>query len=109
MSAMSPMQRSLEKLRSDGFRIYITETNHRIGKLVFKKDLFGFCDILALKKDCIRAVQTTSRSNLNARVKKICDSPELEFVRMAGIEIIAEGWAYSKRTKTWVCTEVDLS
>jgi len=102
---MSPMQRSLKLMRERGYRCYITEYHSR----GFKHDLFGFADILCLKDDEVCAVQTTSRSNISARIKKITESEELPFVRKAGIRIMVHGWGYLNRSKTWDCREEDLS
>lgn len=104
MSSLSPMQRSLAKLRQDGYRVHITEHYSR----GLKHDLFGFCDILALRENEVLAVQVTSGSNVAARVKKIMDSEELPFVRKAAIRVVVHGW--KKYVKTgWTCREVDLS
>lgn len=102
---MSPMQRSLKWMRERGYRCYITEYHSR----GFKHDLFGFADILCLKDDEVCVVQTTSRSNISARIKKITESEEVAFVRKSGIRILVHGWGYLNRSKTWDCREDDLS
>ena len=116
------MQRSLKLMRERGYRCYITEYHTR----GFKHDLFGFADILCLKDDEVCVVQTTSRNNVNARIKKITDTPravdesgklakgivaseEVAFVRKAGIRILVHGWGYLIRSKTYECREIDLS
>lgn len=65
----SPLQRSLKKLRSEGWHCAITEHWNPFAKI--RQDLFGFVDILCLRRDETLAVQTTSGSNLSARVNKI--------------------------------------
>ena len=99
------MQRSLSKLRAEGYRCYIVEF-HSHG---YKHDLFGFADILCLREDEILVVQTTSRPNILARVHKITESDELPYVRKAGIGIVVHGWGYLRRSKSWDCKEIWLS
>lgn len=92
-------------MRAAGYRCFITEYHTR----GLKHDLFGFADILCLKENDIVAVQTTSRSNVSARVKKITESEELPYVRDAGIRIIVHGWGYMKRSRKWECDVRDMS
>lgn len=54
-------------------------------------------------------MQTTTRSNMNARIKKISESEEVAFVRKAGIQIHVHGWIYRKKIKQLECVEVDVS
>ncbi len=102
---LSPMQRSLAYLRGLGYRCHITE-HYAFRK---KHDLFGFTDILCLRGEEILAVQTTTRSNVSARVQKIMDCEELPYVRKAGIRIVVHGWGYMARSKTWELKQVDMS
>lgn len=103
----SPTSRSLEMLRKQGWRVDIVE--RRLTAFV-KKDLFGFIDILAIKDDEVLAVQTTSASNVSARVNKIA-SDELASavadVRKLGWAIRVHGWR--KRKGRWICREVNCS
>lgn len=101
----SPMVRSLRLMRERGYRCYITE-HHSRG---LTHDLFGFADILCLKDGEVCVVQTTSRPNVSARVRKITESEELPFVRKAGIRILVQGFGFMKRSRTWELMEVDLS
>lgn len=100
---MSPMERSLKLLRERGYDCFITEHYARF----LRHDLFGWCDILALREGEVLAVQTTSRTNVAARVKKITDSPTVASVRKAGIRICVQGWG--KLKAGWTLKEVDLS
>tara|TARA_Y100001938_G_C8061938_1_gene417841 strand:+ start:483 stop:791 length:309 start_codon:yes stop_codon:yes gene_type:complete len=102
---VSPTQRSLKKLREDGYEpVEIVEKYVRTGAGGFRKDLFGFCDLLALHPNGeILCCQTTSRSNVSARVKKIEDHPNLDIVRKCNIRIVVHGWDKDR------CREVDLS
>lgn len=101
--SQSPMQRSLKKLRDDGYVCFITEHFAR----GLRHDLFGWCDILALREDEVLAVQVTSRGNVAARVKKITDAVTLPIVRKAGIRVCVHGWG--KLKAGWTLREVDLS
>lgn len=100
---MSPMERSLKKLREDGYECFITEHFAR----GLRHDLFGWCDIICLREGEVLAVQVTSRGNIAARVKKITVSPTLPFVRRAGIRVVVHGWG--KLKAGWSLKEVDLS
>jgi hypothetical protein len=52
-------------------------------------------------------VQTTSDSNISARVKKITESAHLALVRALGWSVLVQGWA--KRENRWRVREKDLS
>lgn len=98
---MSPTQRSLKKLREEGYLCEIVEKT--IPKCFIKKDLFGFVDILCLKDEEILGVQTTSGANFANRVQKIKNHENLEMVKMAGIKISVHGWR--KLKGKWACKE----
>ena len=101
----SPTQRSLEKLRADGWRAEVVE--RWIPGANIRKDLWGWVDILALRDGVTLAVQTTSAANVSARVRKITDSESVADVRKAGWAICVHGWR--KVGRAWTCREVDLS
>ena len=67
MSKPSPTSRSLEVLREQGYTVEVVEKWNSFTKT--KKDLFGFIDILAIKRDETLAVQATA-SGVSARLKK---------------------------------------
>lgn len=102
---MSPMQRSLKKLRDEGYHCEITEHFSR----GLKHDLWGFCDILAIKENEVLAVQTTSAANKSARIKKITESEKIAYVRKAGIRVVVHAWGLKKKTGKWESNEEDLS
>ena len=56
-----------------------------------RQDLWGWCDILAIKTDEILAVQVTA-SGVSERIKKIEASETVGKVRDAGIRIEVHGW-----------------
>ena len=119
----SPTQRSLKVMRERG---YLTEVVERwIPGANIRKDLFGFIDILAIaplstvEGDLVVAVQSTSGSNVAARIKKITEHENLAAVRKAGIRILVHGWTkrrkrlksgkLAKRAMEWQLREVDVS
>jgi carbonic anhydrase len=103
--ATSPTQLSLKKLKADGYVCQITERWNAFAKI--RVDLFGFVDILAIKENETLAVQTTSYSNISARVKKISDHDNVGAVRKAGWKIHVHGW--HKVGSRWECKVVDVS
>jgi hypothetical protein len=72
-----------------------------------RQDLFGFIDILAIKKGETLAVQCTS-TGVAARVKKIQESEYLARVREAGWKIYVIGWSKNSKGK-YVMRLLDIS
>jgi len=105
--AAGPTQRSLKKLRDDGYIADVTEK--WIPGANVRKDLFGFIDILAVKPGEVLGVQCTSYSNVSDRVKKIEGHENAAVVRDAGIRIEVHGWHHKKKGAPWKCRVVDLS
>lgn len=101
----SPTQRSLARLRADGYLAEVVEK--WIPAVKRRRDLYGFIDILAIRGDEVVGVQATSASNVAARIAKITEHPNVGAVRKAGIRILVHGWA--KRGRRWQCREADLS
>lgn len=90
----SPTQRSLKYLRALGYTAEVTEHwNHYTKR---RHDLFGFVDIVALKKTLV-AVQTTSGTNVSKRIAKITADEKVRTKALAwleaGGEIHVHGWA----------------
>lgn len=73
-----------------------------------RQDLFGIVDVLAISEegDTV-AIQTTSLSNVGARIKKISDSEAIGHLRKAGWKVIVHGWY--KKNNRWHVKEVDVS
>jgi hypothetical protein len=69
--------------------------------------LWGWCDILAIRKDEVLAVQVTA-SGVSERIKKIEASDTLAKVRDAGIRIEVHGWRKNAAGK-YVMRIVDIS
>jgi len=102
----SPTSRSMELLRKDGATVAIVE---RWCSFTRKRyDLFGIIDLLAVKEGETIAVQTTSYSNVSARVKKIEESEHIAAIRKAGWRVLVHGWKKNKAGR-WECRVVDVS
>jgi len=91
----SPTQRTLKWLRDAGYTCAITEHWNSFTRQ--RKDLFGFVDVLAVKRGETIGVQTTSASNVSARVKKIAEHENTPRLREAGWRILVVGWVKGKR------------
>ena len=104
MSGKSPTQRSLEKLRAEGYLCQIVERWNPHARI--RQDLFGIGDILAIKEGETLLVQTTSRGNVAARVTKIQESEHLDKILAAGWKITVHGWG--KLKAGWTCKIVDF-
>ena len=95
---MSNTVRSTKLLKAEGYTVDTVE--RQIPGTVFKKDLFGFIDLLCVRPGETLAVQTTSDSNVSSRINKIMESPHLATVREAGWRIEVHGWAKVKNRWT---------
>lgn len=107
----SPTARSLELLRERGYRADVVERTIRLpGGRMFKRDLFGGFDIVAVGNGEIVLVQTTSGSNVSARLKKLADLEALPLLREAGVRLLVHGWMKPTKTlRTWRLREEDIS
>jgi hypothetical protein len=102
---MTPTQRTLKKLRDDGWMAEVVE--RWVPGANIRKDLFGWIDIMALRDGQTLAVQCTSYSNMSARVKKIEESETIAEVRKAGWSVWVIGWR--KVNNRWTERTVDCS
>jgi hypothetical protein len=96
MAKRSPSALSKELLVSEGYEVDTVE--RFIPGANIRKDLFGFGDLLAIHKNGLgtpRIIQTTSRSNVSARVTKIKDSPLFALVSQFFV-IEVHGWYLTK-------------
>ena len=73
-----------------------------------RQDLFGFVDLLAIRQGETLAVQTTSGSNVSARVKKITEHENLPVVRKANWLVHVHGWRKDAKGK-WQLRVIDIS
>lgn len=99
----SPMQRSLKKLREEGWVCHIVEKWNQFSKR--RVDAFGFGDVLAMRPGEIALVQTTSGSHVADHLAKIRALPTFKQWHDAGGITIVHGWRKSKRTG-WTCREL---
>lgn len=118
---MTPTQRSLNKLRKEGWEVCIVEK--WLPQAKRRIDAFGFGDILGFKYyshlkplfgnmiNYYSAVlfQTTSGSNFAARKKKILINPKAIGWLQCGNGICIHGWRKLKNKETgkyhWKCKE----
>ncbi len=107
---MSPTQRSLKKLRDEGWLVGIS--SWRVPHCNVTKDLFGFIDMVAMKDGITLAVQTTSGPNVSARIRKILKlASAVEWVKDPAHKIIVHGWRKvgpAGSVKEWDCRVVSL-
>lgn len=103
--ASSPTQLSLKLLRDEGWRVAVVEHWNHFARI--RQDLFGIIDLLCVKDGVTMGVQTTSYSNVSARVKKIADSEHIGALRDAEWRIIVHGW--HKVGNRWQVRTVDVS
>lgn len=101
---MTPTQRSKKLLESRGYMVAIVEKWNPHARI--RQDLFGIADLLAVGKDVLM-VQTTTATNMAARVNKITDAEVTPRIRDAGVGIHVHGW--KKVGNRWQCAERDLS
>lgn len=90
----SPSALSMEKLSADGWLADTVERHIPYTRL--KKDLFGGFDHLAVRAGEILAVQSTSRSNVSARVNKIRALPHFQVLQASGMQMVVWGWDQDK-------------
>ena len=103
---MSPTQRTLAKLRAEGWFCEVVEHWVPWPKPGHRKDLWGFVDILCLSDKEIMGVQCTTMSNLKSRVSKISNHPNLPAVLRAGIRL--QCWGWRKLKSGWQAKIVEL-
>ena len=99
---MNPSARSLKWLREQGYIVQGTEATVRIpdkalpsGWRMFRRDLFNFCDMLAVKPDVFGAtfVQVTAgMNNKGGRIAKIEAAPASHAILRSGNTIELHIW-----------------
>ena len=102
--ATSPTQLSLKLMKERGYKCEITERWNPFARI--RQDLYGFIDVLCLGDGDIVGVQTTSYSNMSARIKKIREHENFAAVNRAGIRVIVQGW--HKKGARWEVREVEV-
>ena len=101
----SPTERSLKKMRDDGYLVAVVERWNPHARI--RQDLFGIIDLLGIKDGETLAVQTTTLSNMKARILKISESEATPIIRLANWKIEVHGWR--KLKSGWECKVEDLS
>lgn len=96
MKGISPTQVSLKHMRALGYTCQVVEhwnpfANRRV-------DLFGCIDIVCLSPENIVGVQTTSKTNMSARRKKIKEEPSMALWLEAGGKVELHG-AYKENNR----------
>ena len=102
----SPTQRSKAHLEKQGYRVAIVEHWNSFARI--RQDLFGIVDLLCLRGSETLAVQTTSASNMSARVKKIAESDAIADIRAAGWGFHVHGWRKGANGR-YTLREIDVS
>ena len=103
---MTPTQRTLKKLRAEGYTAAVVEKWNPHARI--RQDLFGVVDVIGIREGETLAVQATSGSNVAARVKKIAESDATPVIRAAGWGFVVHGWRKGANGR-WSCREVDVS
>ena len=101
--ARAPTTRlTLDMYRKQG---YICDVSERWNAFASKKnDLLGFCDIVAVGPHEVLFIQTTSRSNMSSRRKKILENDAARrLMELPSVRVILCGW-YKKGSR-WHCLE----
>lgn len=92
MAKVTPTQRSLKYLRSQGYLCAVVE--RRVPYIRCTQDLWGIGDILAVKGDPPDRVlvQCTTGANLSHRIRKIMANERLSTITASGIRVEVHGW-----------------
>lgn len=103
---MTPTARTLTRLRALGYTADVCE--RWVAQAGIRRDLFGAFDVVALRRGTVGvlAVQTTTGSNLAARVTKLRQLPAVALWLACGNAVELHGW--TKRGKRWRCRVVEL-
>lgn len=107
---MTPTARTLKKLGEDGWTADLVE--RWIPRTVVTKDLYGFGDILAFRRDAVLIVQATTGGDAYRRINKIKAEPRAVLWANSHYRFIQVwGWRFLKRTGKWEpkITEITLA
>jgi hypothetical protein len=106
VAVSSPTQRTIKHLHDQGYETWVVEYWNSFARQ--RVDMFGCIDLVAIREGETLAVQTTSGSNVSARVKKITDNKYLGPMRKAGWRVEVHGWTKGKNGR-YALRVVDLS
>ena len=104
MAKTSPTQRTLKRMRESGDYVLVQIVEKWNAFARIRQDLWNF-DILGISKTGeTHAIQVTSYSNMNARIKKITDAEATPHLRDADWVLLVEGWKKEKngRYKSYI-------
>ena len=102
---VSPTQLSLKLLRNNGYLADVVERYNSFSRK--RHDLYGIFDIVACRTGEIAFIQTTTASNVSARIHKIEDHPDIDIIRKSGATLLVHGWR--KLKGRWSVRVVDVS
>jgi hypothetical protein len=105
---VTPTARTLRELRLRGLEADVVERWIGGGGFKVRRDLFGCWDVAAVGNGELVLVQTTSGSNVAARITKIAESPATPKLREANVRLLVHGWRKNAKGR-WVLREVDVS
>jgi len=106
MAKTSPTQRSLKHLRELGYQVGITEKWNQYARI--RQDLFGWLDMVAVHPEKkILGVQTTTKSNMPARLEKARGNAALVSWLLGGGRLECHGWR--KLKGHWVVSIQEIS
>jgi hypothetical protein len=104
--SLTPTQLSLRHLRDQGWELVeVVERWNPHARI--RQDMFGLLDIVAVDGATL-GVQTTSASNVSARVRKLRDADATGVLLRSGWDLVVHGWA--KKGGRWVLQrEVEIT
>jgi hypothetical protein len=104
---MTPSARSLQLLRREGYLAGVVE--RWLPYVQRRADLFGFADLLAfhVRDQTFLLVQTTTLTNVAARLTKARARPELAAWLQAGGRFEVHGW--HKRGGKWAAKRIAVN
>ena len=93
MAKVSLTQKSLDWIRKEEGTLLVAVTERWCSFTRRKHDLFGFADLIWVSDSGVTLVQTTSISNMSARIKKIFESDNsVPWMLAPSTRIVVQGW-----------------
>ena len=101
---------SKKMLEAQGYTCGVVEQTINTGKMVFKRDLFGFVDLVCLSPSKgLLFVQSTGGGNLAARVSKTRENPIHAIALAAGVRIQIHDWVRRANKKERECRVLEIT
>jgi len=96
--AESPTSRTMRVLRNENWIPAVVERWNAYAKI--RQDLYGFIDVVAIKdgEHGVLAIQATTKTNMNAREKKILSNNKTGTWLRTGNRLQVWGW-YKKKNR----------